>query len=189
MIALQVWNGLIIDERYLRCMASVNAICIKKNIQHVIVCRDAQLFSMLDDVKLVNYDEYMVGKDIDWWKNIITKYHQSQADFIRLDYAMKTPDLLYVDADVELFEIPEFAQDNKPYIGTENGWVDFFMMYVNGNTQFFVDLLNDVKKHLYPKSMLVFVDYFNRHYRPGSKNRDKINVFPADCYKRNWFKQ
>lgn len=185
---LQVWNDNKIDDRYYKCIESVNKICTEKNFTHIIVCRSPELFFNLNNTEIVNFDDFIKNVNTDWWVNIL-QHHQSQSDLVRLEYAKNNPDILYIDADTELLYIPDFMKNDMPYIGDRGNVTDFFIFYVNGNTKFFDDLLmtvQEIRKDP-PGSIFVFMDYFSFFFQIDG-GRKRINIFPKDAYKRNWFK-
>jgi len=186
MRVLQVWNSDVLDLKHLDCMMSVNTLCIHHNLEHSIVCKNKDLFVNFGNKILIDYKDYIQDRDINWWKPLLP-YHQSQADFVRLEFAKIIPDLFYIDADVELYDIPEFVDNGKPYLGIWGNSIDFFIMYVNGNTQFFVDLLEKVKRFAPPIRWLIFMDFFSLRYRVGGNNIKTVNIISEKCYKRNWF--
>lgn len=188
MQVLQVWNNDTLPDVFHGCIKTVYDLCCVNGLEYTMVCRRGDLFSDFSNAKIVNYDSFMEGKDIEWWRNILNRY-ESQADFVRLEYAKTTPDLFYIDTDVELKYIPEFQDNGKPYFGMYWNHINFHVLYVNRNTSFFVKLLDEMQKTHPPFDWLVFMRYFAIHYRKGLPKFNDVNIIPEDCCIQNNFKK
>jgi hypothetical protein len=186
---LQVWNGASIDDSHLFCMSSIHQICLKDGLPYTLVCKHPELFNGFSDVQFIDFDEYLKGLDASWWEHLLG-FHQSQSDLVRLEFAKTNGNILYVDADVELFYLPDFVDNGLPYIGKNGASIDFFLFYVNGNTLFFRELHDAVRfENPSPRSWGVFMEYFANNYRISKANYNKVNIFPIESYKRNWFQR
>jgi hypothetical protein len=58
--------------------------------------------------------------------------------------ATKTPEMLYIDCDVELFGILNFPEKDRPYFNS-NEEVDYSLFYVNGHPEFFEQMVEIAK--------------------------------------------
>ena len=84
----------------------------------------------LADKKGIKYIEINCSNGVD---NIIKDRHDRL-----LLLCCKTPDLLYIDADMILNSIPIFEKKDLPYfVQHASGMPDEMMIYVNGNVDFF----------------------------------------------------
>jgi hypothetical protein len=86
---------------------------------------------------------------------------------------------------VELYTLPVFEKNNKPYFGMSFNYIDFFMLYGNGNSIFLKNLLTTIQKR--SPNDFVFMEYFSALYLENSRFIKTVNIIPKECYKRNWF--
>ena len=77
-----------------------------------------------------------------WWTAYNTQ-NMFKADMIRLAWALDNQDLLYVDADVEFIASPTINYPpGTPIMGIYQGLQEFFLFYVNNNSNWFQDLID-----------------------------------------------
>jgi hypothetical protein len=62
------------------------------------------------------------------------------SDIWRIGMATKTPDMLYIDCDIELSEPLSFPESDKPYFNG-NTEADYSLFYVNGHPEFFEQMI------------------------------------------------
>lgn len=117
-------------------------------------------YVVLSDVPIeadinIPYDDFIREViDDDWarqlWLNHIGNvdelggYHfnTTRSNFIRIYYASKIGDLLYLDTDVELRKKLSFDETGKPYIAEhDRAKKDVFLFYVNNRIDYFKNLL------------------------------------------------
>jgi hypothetical protein len=180
---LQVWNNKVFPENYKSCIKSVNDICKDNNLEHVIVGNKKELFADFS-ITFIPFQDCVTKYSTDWWERILNR-HITQSDFIRLNFIIEDPEIFYIDVDVELLKLPEFEKNDKPYFGMSFNYIDFFMLYGNGNSSFLKALLNIALKGT--PSNYFFMGFFAAVYKQNSQNIKKINIIPKECYKRNWF--
>jgi len=180
---LQVWNNKILPENYKLCIKSVNDICRTQNIEHILVGNKKELFKDLF-ISFIPFQDCVSKYSTDWWEYMLNR-HNTQADFIRLNFIIEDPEIFYIDADVELYTLPEFEKNGRPYFGMSFNYIDFFMAYGNENSLFFETLLNRIQKRS-PRSS-VFMEYFSTLYVEKFPLIKTVNVISEKCYKRNWF--
>ena len=94
-----------------------------------------------------------------WW-NLYCTENKYSADMIRLAWAVKNPDLFYVDADVEFIKAPVITKSDLPLIGINNDFQEFFLFYTNNACDWFSKLVDKtVKGKAFPSAFMgVFGD-------------------------------
>lgn len=92
------------------------------------------------DLFTPNYERVFVN-DLRGLHPIIT------SDTVRMEIASQTPDMFYMDCDVEFHSIPEFECENDlPFFGLSSlGRVNHSVFFVNGNTKYFERIVEDKK--------------------------------------------
>jgi len=98
-------------------------------------CQNVQ-FLPIDDVLIPLFNRYPYFK-ICWDK----LFAQNQADLIRMFLLGRTPDMLYLDTDIQLKDYPKFNNDNElPYFANSTRFqsaIDFNLIYNNNAFDWF----------------------------------------------------
>jgi hypothetical protein len=181
---LQTWNNKILPENFARCVKSVNDLCKTQGVEHIIVGNHRELFDGFNNITFIPFQGCISKYSTDWWERMLSG-HTTQSDFVRLNFLIEDPEIFYIDADVELFAFPEFEKNGKPYFGMSFNYIDFFMVYGNGNAVFFKTLLNSIQKR--SPNPFVFMEYFSTLYFEKFPLFKTVNIIPTNCYTRNWF--
>ena len=180
MKTIQMWRDFNYPKELIACAKTVINIVGKDNYE--IFCTNPEISKELGNVNWKNFDdEYqkalLAQKNIDWWKTYCsTNYFMS--DLIRLHYATFCPDLFYLDMDIQLLYKVILE---KNYIYFLQG--DFCMFAVNGNTEWFNFMIEDVTQ-CSPIPMVIY------SYLAVNKPGRIWKNFPKNYYKRiNFGKQ
>ena len=175
MKTVQMWRNETYPEELISCLSQTIKTVGRDN--YTLLCNNQSLADILE-VESLNFDKeyYRILAKIDnprWWRDYCTM-NMYRADMIRLYYAKETPDLFYLDADISLYSLPDFTNPDLPYL--VDG--DFCMFYVNGRTDWFNQILDDVLKTT-AKPMAIY-NYLMKHKYPSCR------IKPS-CYDRKDF--
>jgi len=99
-----------------------------------------------------------------------------QSNLMRLEMAVKVPDLFYIDSDVELFKIPDFPKVG-PYMSTCDRFEGVYpaLFYVNNETSVFKRVLENYKL-VYNTRPLINLGFFTL-----------VNTIDTTAYKHYYF--
>ena len=84
--------------------------------------------------------EALLG-NVAWWDAYCTE-NMFIADMLRLAWAITIPELLYLDADVELIGAPIITPGRIPGMGQTCGYQEFFLFYSDGAADWFQNLVD-----------------------------------------------
>ena len=96
------------------------------------------------DVAKIGYDLY----DHDPFDCIATKDYRFASDLVRLHFATKISDMMWIDADTYCYSIPQGVYcPGYPYFQWNDPIIDIGYFYVNGRSDFFQTLLDKFKTY------------------------------------------
>lgn len=141
----QIWIGDSVPNKYQRCMDSVRAIY-----------PDANVLKVPLDPKYTCQNPETV-----------------QCDVLRLEMACEDPNMLYLDCDIELlkpFEFDPTTYGKKPYMEMYLDLLDTPLIYVNGRTDFYHNLLGYIHR--------TFTQGFGYGFARKALKQHTPNVYP-----------
>ena len=182
MKVIQLWRNEDYPPELLRCVESVLRFIDKDN--YTLICNNPEIAQRLG-VNSKNFDEefYKILGLVDdwkWWSDYCTM-NMARSNMIRLYYASQIPDLLYLDIDTVMLKMPEFKSVGKPYF--YNG--DIGRFYVNGQTEWFTNLLETITAQLAPVPFVIY-NYVKKLYFESQSlfRMDTKNFFVTDFGKK-----